>query len=53
MPLERYSLTHHPHWTTGMEVKLDPIEKDLTESGSWYWKYKINGVHIRLELVDL
>ncbi|KAF4352766.1 hypothetical protein G4B88_010166 [Cannabis sativa] len=38
--------------TTGMAVQLEPIDKNMVESGSWYWKYKIKGSHIELELVE-
>ncbi|KAJ4970072.1 hypothetical protein NE237_003171 [Protea cynaroides] len=37
----------------GFSVKLDPIEKNMMDSGSWFWKYKLNGTHIQLEMVDL
>lgn len=38
---------------TGMQVQLETIGKDRMDSGSWFWKYKINGAHIQLELVEL
>ncbi|XP_062092454.1 UTP--glucose-1-phosphate uridylyltransferase 3, chloroplastic isoform X2 [Humulus lupulus] len=38
--------------TSGMAVQLEPIDKSMMESGSWYWKYKIKGSHIKLELIE-
>ncbi|XP_059457086.1 UTP--glucose-1-phosphate uridylyltransferase 3, chloroplastic isoform X2 [Corylus avellana] len=37
---------------SGLSVQLHPIEQKLMDSGSWYWNYKIKGVHIQLELVE-
>ncbi|XP_042512379.1 UTP--glucose-1-phosphate uridylyltransferase 3, chloroplastic isoform X2 [Macadamia integrifolia] len=37
----------------GFSVKLDPIDKNMKDTGSWFWKYKLNGTHIQLEMVDL
>ncbi|KAE8726771.1 hypothetical protein F3Y22_tig00006230pilonHSYRG00017 [Hibiscus syriacus] len=37
----------------GFAVQLDPIPQNLMDSGSWFWKYSINGTHIFLELVEL
>ncbi|XVF24165.1 hypothetical protein REPUB_Repub13aG0103800 [Reevesia pubescens] len=37
----------------GLAVQLYPISEDLMDSGSWFWKYNINGSHILLELVEL
>ncbi|XVE99805.1 hypothetical protein REPUB_Repub03eG0232900 [Reevesia pubescens] len=37
----------------GLAVQLDPIPQNLMDSGSWYWKYNINGNHILLELVEM
>ncbi|EXC04704.1 UDP-sugar pyrophospharylase [Morus notabilis] len=39
--------------SSGMQVKLYPIGKNMMDSGSWYWNYKINGTHIQLELAEL
>ncbi|KAG4923271.1 hypothetical protein JHK87_048811 [Glycine soja] len=36
----------------GLAIKLDPIDQDMMESGSWHWDYKIEGSHIQLELVE-
>ncbi|KAK0592486.1 hypothetical protein LWI29_020045 [Acer saccharum] len=38
---------------SGLSVQLDPIELSMMDTGSWYWKFNINGNHILLELVDL
>ncbi|KAL3652255.1 UTP--glucose-1-phosphate uridylyltransferase 3, chloroplastic [Castilleja foliolosa] len=38
---------------SGLDVQLKPIEEDLTDSGTWFWNYKIRGTHIVLELVEL
>ncbi|KAK8508246.1 hypothetical protein V6N13_055689 [Hibiscus sabdariffa] len=37
----------------GLAVQLDPIPQNLMDTGSWFWKYNINGTHIFLELVEL
>ncbi|XP_058110341.1 UTP--glucose-1-phosphate uridylyltransferase 3, chloroplastic isoform X2 [Magnolia sinica] len=37
----------------GLLVKLDPIKTEMMDSGSWFWKYKLDGTHIRLEMVEL
>ncbi|KAH7656760.1 UTP--glucose-1-phosphate uridylyltransferase protein [Dioscorea alata] len=47
---------HRMHVTSGdsgFVVKLEPIEEEMMDSGSWFWKYKLNGTHIQLELVEL
>ncbi|KAL4576122.1 hypothetical protein LXL04_012211 [Taraxacum kok-saghyz] len=36
--------------SSGLSVDLNPIKKD---TGSWFWKYTLNGGHIQLELVEL
>lgn len=38
---------------SGLAVQLNPIEEVLMDSGSWFWKYKINSTHVQLELVEL
>ncbi|CAB4270981.1 unnamed protein product [Prunus armeniaca] len=38
---------------SGLVVRLDPIEQNMMDSGSWYWEYSIKGTHIQLEMVDL
>ncbi|XP_068644219.1 UTP--glucose-1-phosphate uridylyltransferase 3, chloroplastic-like [Aristolochia californica] len=38
---------------SGLVVKLDPIKKDMMDSGSWFWKYKLKGTHFQLEMVEL
>ncbi|MED6186045.1 UTP--glucose-1-phosphate uridylyltransferase 3, chloroplastic [Stylosanthes scabra] len=37
---------------SGLAIQLDPIEESRMESGSWHWNYKIEGSHVRLELVE-
>uniref|UniRef100_A0A0D9WHI9 UGP3-like C-terminal hexapeptide repeats domain-containing protein n=1 Tax=Leersia perrieri TaxID=77586 RepID=A0A0D9WHI9_9ORYZ len=34
-------------------VKLDPIGKEMIDSGTWYWKYAVDGAHVKLEMVEL
>lgn len=36
----------------GIEVKVDAIEQNMVDGGSWYWNYKIEGTHIQLEMVE-
>ncbi|PQQ16998.1 UTP--glucose-1-phosphate uridylyltransferase 3 chloroplastic [Prunus yedoensis var. nudiflora] len=38
---------------SGLAVRLDPIEQNMMDSGSWYWEYSIKGTHIQLEMVEL
>ncbi|KAF3494442.1 hypothetical protein DY000_02056348 [Brassica cretica] len=33
----------------GLSINLEAIEAEVMETGSWYWNYKLNGSHIRLE----
>ncbi|KAJ9539820.1 hypothetical protein OSB04_026326 [Centaurea solstitialis] len=37
---------------SGLSVHLSPIKKEFMDSGSWFWKYTLNGKHIQLELVE-
>ncbi|KAM7275795.1 hypothetical protein ACFE04_017661 [Oxalis oulophora] len=37
----------------GIAVQLDTIEEKMIDTGSWHWKYNIDGSRIRLELVEL
>lgn len=37
----------------GFEAQLGQIELDKQDTGSWYWNYKIEGSHIKLEYVEL
>lgn len=37
---------------SGLSVQLNPIEPYKMDRGSWYWNYKINSPHIKLELVE-
>ncbi|KAH7537591.1 hypothetical protein FEM48_Zijuj03G0109200 [Ziziphus jujuba var. spinosa] len=46
-----YKLKISPQ-NSGIAVELVPIEQNMMDSGSWYWKYKIKGLHIELELVE-
>ncbi|CAL5203037.1 unnamed protein product [Lathyrus oleraceus] len=36
----------------GLAIQLNLIEQDMMDSGSWHWSYKIEGSHIKLELVE-
>ncbi|CAN6587679.1 unnamed protein product [Malus baccata var. baccata] len=38
---------------SGLAARLDPIEQNMMDSGSWFWEYRIKGTHIQLELVEL
>ncbi|KAG9453564.1 hypothetical protein H6P81_006468 [Aristolochia fimbriata] len=38
--------------SSGLEVKLDPIKKEMMDSGSWFWRYKLKGTHFQLEMVE-
>ncbi|BAF17714.2 Os05g0468600 [Oryza sativa Japonica Group] len=31
-------------------AKLDPISKEMMDSGTWYWKYAVDGAHVKLEM---
>ncbi|XBJ11011.1 hypothetical protein VPH35_015774 [Triticum aestivum] len=37
----------------GFTVKLDPISKEMMDSGTWYWEYTLDGAHVKLNMVDL
>ncbi|XP_022746788.1 UTP--glucose-1-phosphate uridylyltransferase 3, chloroplastic-like isoform X5 [Durio zibethinus] len=37
----------------GLAVQSDPIPQNLMDTGSWFWKYNINGSHILLEMAEL
>ncbi|XP_040380381.1 UTP--glucose-1-phosphate uridylyltransferase 3, chloroplastic isoform X2 [Oryza brachyantha] len=37
----------------GFVVKLDPISEEVMDSGTWYWKYAVDGAHVKLEMVEL
>ncbi|GAV90736.1 hypothetical protein CFOL_v3_34140 [Cephalotus follicularis] len=36
-----------------LAIQLDPIGHNIADRGSWHWNYKIEGSHIRLELLEL
>ncbi|MFS7958244.1 putative UTP--glucose-1-phosphate uridylyltransferase [Helianthus anomalus] len=38
--------------SSGLSIQSNPIKKEFIDSGSWFWKYIINGKHIKLELVE-
>lgn len=38
---------------TGLHVQLTPISDEMMDTGSWFWRYCINGTHIQLEMVEL
>ncbi|KAF3330620.1 UDP-sugar [Carex littledalei] len=38
---------------SGFSISLEPIPTKLVDSGSWYWKYNVEGSHIKLEMVYL
>ncbi|KAM0888165.1 hypothetical protein ACQ4PT_028518 [Festuca glaucescens] len=38
---------------SGFAVKLDPISKEMMDSGSWYWEYMVDGAYVKLNLVEL
>ncbi|XP_010536381.1 PREDICTED: UTP--glucose-1-phosphate uridylyltransferase 3, chloroplastic-like [Tarenaya hassleriana] len=33
----------------GVDMKLEPIKEELMSSGTWGWKYKLQGTHIQLQ----
>lgn len=37
----------------GFVVKLDLIRDELMDSGTWHWKYSVDGVHVKLNMVEL
>ncbi|OEL24788.1 UTP--glucose-1-phosphate uridylyltransferase 3, chloroplastic [Dichanthelium oligosanthes] len=37
----------------GFVVKLDPISEELMDSGTWHWKYTVDGAHVELSMVEL
>ncbi|XP_066364792.1 UTP--glucose-1-phosphate uridylyltransferase 3, chloroplastic-like isoform X1 [Miscanthus floridulus] len=37
----------------GFVVKLDLIRDELMDSGTWHWKYAVDGVHVKLNMVEL
>ncbi|XP_062179891.1 UTP--glucose-1-phosphate uridylyltransferase 3, chloroplastic isoform X2 [Phragmites australis] len=37
----------------GFVVKLDPISEEMMDSGTWYWKYTVDGIHVKLNMVEL
>uniref|UniRef100_A0A1D1XVY6 UDP-sugar pyrophospharylase n=1 Tax=Anthurium amnicola TaxID=1678845 RepID=A0A1D1XVY6_9ARAE len=38
---------------SGFQVNLHPIREEMMGSGSWFWKYSLDGTHIHLEMVEL
>ncbi|CAL4901230.1 unnamed protein product [Urochloa decumbens] len=38
---------------SGFVVKLDPISEELMDSGTWHWKYTVDGAHVKLNMVEL
>ncbi|KAL6841388.1 hypothetical protein ACP4OV_028906 [Aristida adscensionis] len=38
---------------TGFNVQLDPISEEMMNSGTWYWKYTVDGVHVKLNMIEL
>ncbi|XP_057523230.1 UTP--glucose-1-phosphate uridylyltransferase 3, chloroplastic [Amaranthus tricolor] len=36
----------------GVSMQLEPIEDAKKDTGSWYWSYKIDGPHVKLEMVE-
>ncbi|KAF8402599.1 hypothetical protein HHK36_010687 [Tetracentron sinense] len=38
---------------SGLSIQLDALEKEMMDRGSWFWKYKLKGTHIHLDLVEL
>ncbi|XP_021732516.1 UTP--glucose-1-phosphate uridylyltransferase 3, chloroplastic-like [Chenopodium quinoa] len=37
----------------GISLQLDPIEDSKKDTGSWFWNYKMDGAHVKLEMVEL
>jgi hypothetical protein len=42
-----------PSCPIGFVVKLDLIRDELMDSGTWHWKYAVDGVHVKLNMVEL
>lgn len=38
---------------TGFDSRLEPIEQNMMDGGSWHWEYRLRGAHIQLEVVEL
>ncbi|CAN6467345.1 unnamed protein product [Victoria cruziana] len=38
---------------SGVSTRLVPIEKEMMDCGSWFWKYNLNKSHVSLEMVEL
>ncbi|KAI4372911.1 hypothetical protein MLD38_011092 [Melastoma candidum] len=38
---------------SGFSIQLELLPENLVETGSWYWKYKLKGPHVDLELTEL
>jgi hypothetical protein len=38
---------------SGFVVKLEPISQELMDSGTWHWKYTVDGAHVKLNMVEL
>ncbi|CAA3005149.1 UTP--glucose-1-phosphate uridylyltransferase 3, chloroplastic [Olea europaea subsp. europaea] len=38
---------------SGLDVQMKPIGKELMDSGTWFWNYKIRGQRIQLSLNEL
>ncbi|KAK1284441.1 hypothetical protein QJS10_CPB21g01343 [Acorus calamus] len=37
---------------SGFLTKLDPIKAEMMDTGSWFWRYTIEGTHICLNMVE-
>ncbi|KAF3786957.1 hypothetical protein EJ110_NYTH24223 [Nymphaea thermarum] len=38
---------------SGVSTRLVPIQKEMMDCGSWFWKYNRNKSHITLEMVEM
>ncbi|KAB2598354.1 hypothetical protein D8674_001274 [Pyrus ussuriensis x Pyrus communis] len=38
---------------SGFDSRLEPIEQNMMDGGSWHWEYRLRGAHIQLEVVEL
>ncbi|CAN8254491.1 unnamed protein product [Cochlearia groenlandica] len=36
-----------------LSINMEAMKEDVMETGSWYWKYKLNGSHIHLQQVEV
>ncbi|KAF8719511.1 hypothetical protein HU200_024236 [Digitaria exilis] len=50
---QRMSIFQDRAGLQGFVVKLEPISEELMDSGTWHWKYTVDGAHVKLNMVEL